>query len=341
MIYRQSTDSSPSLVTHIRIHTGRHVDLVQVNIELRMTSQVRAHHELREHLIFDRVDRILDHAEHVETRQNRFRELHVLLERYRGVVSPSNWVSRSNNSTSGLQRGDDTRFGDRNRLLLHCLVNRCSVRIVHLVELVDQAVAFIGQYKCTTLKRPFARHWVFADRSGQTDSGSTLTGGEDRSRRRLFNVLEELRFGGTGITEKKDVDVSSDSVLSVDVFHDTTEERERQRGLDVLVTVDGGSDRLDDTLRDSVVLRHGSNLLLVLLGQSNSREQVLFLVDMVGFEHGREDGEPVFGVQRGVEVVSVDTGDFLRVSASHPSRVALYSRPPLPAWPHRSNPTAG
>jgi hypothetical protein len=39
----------------------------------------------------------------------------------------------------------------------------------------------------------------------------------------LLSVLEELRFSSTGISQKKAVDISSDSMFTVDVLSFTTE----------------------------------------------------------------------------------------------------------------------
>jgi hypothetical protein len=76
-------------------------------------------------------------------------------------------------------------------------------------------------------------------------------------------------------------------------------------------------------------------LLDVLLGQPNSREQVFLLVYVIRLENGREHREAVFGVERGVEIVSVDPCDLLSFSALQAGKVPADLRLPLPAWQRR------
>lgn len=45
-----------------------------------------------------------------------------------------------------MKRGDNASFRDGDGLLLHRLVDGSSVLVVHLVELVDQANAAVGQH---------------------------------------------------------------------------------------------------------------------------------------------------------------------------------------------------
>jgi hypothetical protein len=53
-----------------------------------------------------------------------------------------------------LKTGDDAGLADADALLLHGLVNARPVRVVHLVELVDQADALVRQHQGTRLQRP-------------------------------------------------------------------------------------------------------------------------------------------------------------------------------------------
>ena len=88
-------------------------------------------------LILDCIYSVLQHAQNVETRQDRVCELHILRESLSGIIPAPDWVGSSNDSASRLQCGDDTCFGDRNALLFHGFVNAGSVGISHLVELID------------------------------------------------------------------------------------------------------------------------------------------------------------------------------------------------------------
>jgi hypothetical protein len=67
-----------------------------------------------------------------------------------------------------------------------------------------------------------------------------------------------------------------------------------------------------DEGRTPWIARHAPDLALVLFAQPEGGEQVLLLVDMVGFEDRAKDGEAILRVERGVKVVLVDGSDFLR-----------------------------
>ncbi len=298
--------------THIRIQCCANLHLILVRVKFGVAPKMTPNDEPREQLVLDGVDRVLDHAQHVEPRQDRLRELHVLLERDRGVVAAPNRVRGGDDGTPGLQRRDDARFGDRDRLLLHRLVDGRPVRVVHLVELVDETGAFIGEDECAALERPFPRDGILADAGCETDSGRTLAGCEDGSVCGLLNVLQELRLRCTRVAKQKDVNVSTDTVLSVDVLGDTAEEREGKGSLDILVTIDGRGDRLDNPLANPIVPSESTDLLLVVLSEAEGGELVFLLVDVVSLEDCREDRESVFGVERGIEVVAIYSGDLLR-----------------------------
>lgn len=75
------------------------------------------------------------------------------------------------------------------------------VRVVHLVKLVDQADALVGQDECTTFETPLAGDGVLADAGRQTDRTGTLSRRKDGAVRSLLDILEHLRLGGTGISE--------------------------------------------------------------------------------------------------------------------------------------------
>lgn len=109
--------------THIGVQTRSNADLVNGTIELRMRPQVTSNDELGEHLVLDGVDGILHDAEDVESREDGFRELDVLLEGDRMVVSTSNRVGSGDDGASSLEGGDDSGFGDGDGLLLHGFVD--------------------------------------------------------------------------------------------------------------------------------------------------------------------------------------------------------------------------
>lgn len=150
------------LPTHVGIEDIVDVDLVHGRVESGVAAEMAADDKLSEHLVLDGVGLVADNAEDIETRQDRLGELDVLLERDCRVVSSTNRVRGGDDGAAGLQGSDDTRFGDGDGLLLHRLVDRSTIRVVHLVKLVDEAVAFIGKHERAALERPFLSHRVLA-----------------------------------------------------------------------------------------------------------------------------------------------------------------------------------
>jgi len=207
-----------------------------------MASQVTANNESGQQLVHNGIDVVLYHTQHIESRQDRLREFDVLRERDSRVVAPPNRIGRCNNRTPRLECSHDTSFSDGDRLLFHCLVNRRPVCIVHFVELVDEASSVISQNECPSFQRPLARDGVLADTGRKTDGRRTLTRCEYRSMCGLFDVLEELRLCSTRVAEKKDVDVSTNTKLIVNVLCDSAEQGESDGSLDVFMTVDRGRD---------------------------------------------------------------------------------------------------
>lgn len=130
---------------YIGIDSCRHANFVLDRVKVGVTSEMTADHQLGEHLILHRVDCVFHNAKDVESRQDWLGEFDILLEWDGGVVPPSNRVGCGDDGASRLERGDDAGLGDRDGLLLHSFVNGRPVRVIHLVKLVDQAVALIGE----------------------------------------------------------------------------------------------------------------------------------------------------------------------------------------------------
>ena len=149
-------------------------------------------HKLGQALVFSRVDGVADNTEDVETRQNGLGELDVLTERHGAVVAATDRVGGSHDGTASLQCCDDTSLGDGDGLLLHCFVNGCSVLVVHLVKLINQAGTPIRKHKRTTLQSPFGSERISPDASSETDGRSTLTSGKYSTVSSVFDILEHL-----------------------------------------------------------------------------------------------------------------------------------------------------
>lgn len=282
-----------------------------------------------QHLVDARIRLVLDDAKDVEPRQDRLGELDVLTEGNCRVVAPADRVGSSDDGAAGLQRGDDASLRDGDALLLHGFVDGGStgggdilsasclhrvrngaqyspVGVVHLVKLVDQADTLVRQDERPTLETPLARDGVLPHARRQTDGTCALARRKHGAVRRLLDILEHLRLGRTRVTEQKHVDVATDAMLPVDVLGHAAKEGQGDGGLDVVVAVNRRRHRLDDTLADAFIAREIADRLLVLLRKTERRKEVLLLVDVVRLEDGRKDGEAVFDIERGIEVVAVD-----------------------------------
>jgi hypothetical protein len=89
---------------------------------------------------------------------------------------------------------------------------------------------------------------------------------------RLLNVFEELRLSRTWVTEEEDVNVAAYPMLAVDILRDSTKEREGDGCLDIFVSVNGWSNRLDESLADPLVTTQCPDGLGVLFRESKRCE---------------------------------------------------------------------
>ena len=130
--------------------------------------------------------------EQIEPRHDGRRHGHVRPKRHLPVVPPSDRVGRGEDGRPRVESCLDAGFGDRDSLLLHCLVNGDLVRDVHLVKLVDRADPVVGEHERSGLDRELARLLVLDDSGRQTSGRGGLARGVDRSGEEAADVLEEL-----------------------------------------------------------------------------------------------------------------------------------------------------
>jgi len=121
-------------------------------------------------------------------------------------------------------------------------VNGCTILVIHLIELVDQAQALVCQHKRTAFKRPLPSDWILMDTCCQSDGTSTLSGSVDTPVKDLLDVLKELGLGRAGVTKQQAVDITADFVFSVYILGLSTKHGECDSLLHKLVPVDAGSD---------------------------------------------------------------------------------------------------
>jgi hypothetical protein len=97
-------------------------------------------------------------------------------------------------------------------------VDRGTVLVVHLVELVNQAQALVCEDQGATLKGPLTSDRVLVDTCSKTDGRRSFACGINASVENLLNILKELRLGSARVSKKKAIDITSYSVLSIDIF---------------------------------------------------------------------------------------------------------------------------
>lgn len=120
----------------------------------------------------------------------------------------------------------DARLGDRDCLLLHCLVDRGLVLDVHLIEFINAANAMISEHKRTRFDAELPSLGVLQHISRQTGRTRGFTATVDGSRQELADVLEELRLGCGWVANDADVDIASQLDVVDRVLPDSSEELE-------------------------------------------------------------------------------------------------------------------
>ncbi len=134
-------------------------------------------------------------------------------------------------------------------------------------------ITTISQHQSPPLQRHLQSDRVLVQTCSQTCRTRTLARGVHRTRRRLFHVFEELTLGRacssscvtrvpltstnrhashanaalTGVTQQQQVDIAPDPVLSLHLLSHPSKHAEQQRGLDVIVAVDGGRNGGNET----------------------------------------------------------------------------------------------
>jgi len=133
-------------------------------------------------------------------------------------------------------------------------MDRGAVGVVHLVELVNDAAALVGEDERARLQRPLARDRTLLHIGGQTDGAGALARRVHGAVRRLLHILEKLRLGSARVAAHQHVDVAAQLVLAARILWLAAEQRHGDAALDVLVAVDGGRNAGENSERDLLVL---------------------------------------------------------------------------------------
>lgn len=184
-----------------------------------------------------------------------------------------------------------------------------SIVLIHLIELIDEADAFVGKDESSTLKCPFSSDGVFVHTSCQTDSTCALSGRVNNSVVDLLDVLEELRLGGTGVTEEEHVDVATNPMFLVHILGLASEHSQQKTFLDELMAVDGWSNGSNKALGNVLLAASITDFVLLLIGQLHNILVTLTL-QVVDLNDCLEDRESVLDVCKVIVPVDVDSVDF-------------------------------
>jgi hypothetical protein len=90
----------------------------------------------------------------IKTRHQRIRKCNILSRRNISLVLAIDWISSSNNRASSIECGMHSSFSNSNSLLLHDLMNGYSIRLIHLIELIDTNDTSITKNHSTGFKLP-------------------------------------------------------------------------------------------------------------------------------------------------------------------------------------------
>lgn len=153
------------------------------------------------------------------------------------VISTEHGIGSCEDCSPCVQRGNDARFGDRDRLLLHDFVDGSSVVLVHLVELVDATHAHVCQDQGSCLEREFPRSGVGDDGCSKPYAGTALSRGIDSPRGDIGDMLEELRLGNPWISKKSDINLAPDPKMIFGLYGNPTCHLQQQCLLNTLHSI--------------------------------------------------------------------------------------------------------
>jgi hypothetical protein len=134
----------------------------------------------------------------------------------------------------------DTRLRDGHSLLFHDLVNRDTINVRHLIELVNAHDTAIREDHRPCFQPPLARVLVRRHSSRQTNAWAAPARRRDRQWGGVQDEPQDLGLGRWRVANHEHVNVSSDVGSIWQVFLCSTQQQENNRFFDLLVSVDRG-----------------------------------------------------------------------------------------------------
>jgi hypothetical protein len=163
----------------------------------------------RDVVVSDLVTLVEDDEKEVKAGHDRRCNVNIVLQCLGSVVATVPRIGGGENRSTRIECGLNTSLSDRDRLLLHGLVDRDLVLHIHLVKFVDTADTVIGKHQCPRLDTKLTRLGILDHRRRQTGSRRRLARGVYSAGHKLGNILEKLGLGGRGIADDADIDVAT------------------------------------------------------------------------------------------------------------------------------------
>mmetsp|Transcript_99992 Transcript_99992/g.250690 ORF Transcript_99992/g.250690 Transcript_99992/m.250690 type:complete len:359 (+) Transcript_99992:634-1710(+) len=210
----------------------------------------------RKVLVLFAVHRVQEQKEQIKAREECWWQVDVFNRRFVRIVPTKHRICRCQDSGPAIQRCRDARLGYRDGLLLHDLMDRGAIALLHLVKLVNATNAHVRQHEGPTLKRDLARGVVANYRSCEAHPTGAFAGGVDGPRCDVDSLLHELTLGDSGVAHEECVNVTADPHPVLHLLSEGTHQHEQEGLLHVRVAEDLGGDGAGG-LFVHVALRHG------------------------------------------------------------------------------------
>ncbi len=120
--------------------------------------------------VLDFVGLVEEKEEEIETGEEGVGEVDVLVEGCGFVVAAVSWIGSCKNTGPSIQRRRYPCLRNTYRLLLHHLMYRGSIILLHLVKLVNTANAHIRHHQRTSFQRYLPSHRILQYSSSKTNS---------------------------------------------------------------------------------------------------------------------------------------------------------------------------
>lgn len=154
--------------------------------------------------------------------------------------------------------------------------------------------------------------------SSQTNSRCSFTCGVNTPVECCLDVLEELWFGDSWVSEEKDVNVTSDFMFSLYIFWLASEHCKGKSGFDVFVTVNWRSDWVDNVVSNIAISCNSFLRKFSYLRNFIFSEFGLFYImksfNVVSFDVSWENWESMLSIHIVIKLWNVNTCDFNFIS---------------------------